>query len=1173
MGDDDPIRHLRLARGDGRGLHLRTTSASSSRPPPTTCGPKYGDAPVAVVVGYDTRFLSDRYALEAAKILARNEIQVLLSDRDAPSQALAWQIIKRQCQGGINFTASFNPPRYNGLKFNAATGAPALPAVTDAIEEEVRRLMPGLLPPCRARAGRERLPHRSPGRLPGLPPGQDRFRGHARGRPQDRRRSPLRDQPRVPRRDPRGERRRGRGPPRLRRPLLRRGQPVLHRGEPGRAQGPRRPRPGATSAWPRTPTGTASASSTRRAGSSTPTSSWRCSSTTSSGSRAGAAASPARSPRPISSTASPARYDLPLTKTKVGFKYMAELFLQGQILFGGEESACIAVKDHLPEKDGIFAGLLVAEMIAATGRSLGDLARGPVQGVRGDDQRPAHAAPDPGAGQEAQGPRPGSAGEARAPQGRRRRDARRPQARFRSATAGSSSGQSGTEPLIRCYAEAENLRRGRGPPEEGAGGGPVKKKIVVLAVACRAPDHGRHRVLRQEGRDGPPPGPPDAGRPGRDGSGTSRPGRPGSRPRSSGSRPIPGPSRRRPGRSSGSPRPAKRSSSIPPRPSRSRCPGPPGLDDSRKSGPCSRASIPPSAGPSCTATGPLLIVAGAGTGKTKVITHRIARLIAAKAARPDEILALTFTEKAAGEMEARVDVLVPYTSSFAEISTFNSFGERVLRDYALDAGYRPDFRLLADVDQAIFFRENLFRLPLDYYRPLGQPTRHIQEVLEAIRRLKQEDVRPEDYVRYAEELAKRAAGESEKETARKHLEIARVFAAYQIAPADRGPDRFRGPGHARRRPPPAPPGRPRRAPAPLPLHPRRRVPGHELRPVRAPQDAGRRAPQPDRRRRRRPEHLPLPRRLPQQHPRVRGGLSRGGADRPDAELPLDPVHPRRLVPPHPAQRPEPARVQGQGRQAAQGGRRAAGASPSTCWTFDTLPHEADAVADRVLELRGRGAAWRDIAVLVRRNADADPYLRSFNIKQIPFRFSGSRGLYQQEEIKVVVAFIRALTDFENSRDLFYLALSDVYKAGPYDLSRIAGHADKKNLSLHDVFKAIAEGASPVEIAAETAETVKRIFADIRAFSELAGDAERRRRRLRLPRADGLPQVPGRADDPRSPRSGSRTSGSSSTRSGASRTWSRTIPSARSPAISTCSARSATIPPPRRRSSTRTRSTS
>ena len=177
--------------------------------------------------------------------------------------------------------------------------------------------------------------------------------------------------------------------------------------------------------------------------------------------------------------------------------------------------------------------------------------------------------------------------------------------------------------------------------------------------------------------------------------------------------------------------------------------------------------------------GPLLIIAGAGTGKTKVITHRIARLIASKAARPNEILAVTFTEKAASEMEGRVDVLVPYTSSFAEISTFNSFGERILRDHALDIGYRTDFRLLDDVEQAVFFRENLFRLPLDYYRPLGQPTRHIQEVLEAIRKLKQEDVRPGDYVRHAEELGRRAGTEAEKEAARKHLEVARVFAAYQ----------------------------------------------------------------------------------------------------------------------------------------------------------------------------------------------------------------------------------------------------------------------------------------------------------------------------------------------------------------------------------------------------------
>jgi phosphoglucomutase len=66
-------------------------------------------------------------------------------------------------------------------------------------------------------------------------------------------------------------------------------------------------------------------------------------------------------------------YDLPLYKTPVGFKYLADLYLKKQIIFGGEESACMAIKDHLPEKDGIFAGLLVAEMVASSGKNLKEL--------------------------------------------------------------------------------------------------------------------------------------------------------------------------------------------------------------------------------------------------------------------------------------------------------------------------------------------------------------------------------------------------------------------------------------------------------------------------------------------------------------------------------------------------------------------------------------------------------------------------------------------------------------------------------------------------------------------------------------------------------------------------------------------------------------------------------
>ena len=81
--------------------------------------------------------------------------------------------------------------------------------------------------------------------------------------------------------------------------------------------------------------------------------------------------------------------------------------------------------------------------------------------------------------------------------------------------------------------------------------------------------------------------------------------------------------------------------------------------------------------------GPLLVVAGAGTGKTQVITRRIAWLIATRRAKPSEILALTFTDKAAAEMAVRVDQLVPYGYTDTSIATFHAFGDRLIREYAL----------------------------------------------------------------------------------------------------------------------------------------------------------------------------------------------------------------------------------------------------------------------------------------------------------------------------------------------------------------------------------------------------------------------------------------------------------------------------------------------------------
>ena len=157
--------------------------------------------------------------------------------------------------------------------------------------------------------------------------------------------------------------------------------------------------------------------------------------------------------------------------------------------------------------------------------------------------------------------------------------------------------------------------------------------------------------------------------------------------------------------------------------------------------------------------GPLLIVAGAGTGKTTVITRRIGWLIASKKALPSEILALTFTDKAAGEMEERVDELVPYGFVDTWISTFHAFGDRILRDHALDLGLTTDFRVLSKPEQVIFMQDNLEAFDLRYFSPLGNPTKHIDALLGHFSKLKDEVISPAEYLEYASSLSSRAPAE------------------------------------------------------------------------------------------------------------------------------------------------------------------------------------------------------------------------------------------------------------------------------------------------------------------------------------------------------------------------------------------------------------------------------
>lgn len=180
--------------------------------------------------------------------------------------------------------------------------------------------------------------------------------------------------------------------------------------------------------------------------------------------------------------------------------------------------------------------------------------------------------------------------------------------------------------------------------------------------------------------------------------------------------------------------------------------------------------------------GPLLIVAGAGTGKTAVIARRIAWLIETGRARPEEILALTFTEKAAAELEERVDRLLPIGYVDLWALTFHGFGERVLRERGIDIGLSPDAKLLNETGAWLTVRDRLKDFGLDYYKPHGDPARFIHDLLGHFSRAKDEIVSPAEYRAYAEDLPEdppspdRSGGAGEK---KRVLEVAGAYEAYE----------------------------------------------------------------------------------------------------------------------------------------------------------------------------------------------------------------------------------------------------------------------------------------------------------------------------------------------------------------------------------------------------------
>lgn len=177
--------------------------------------------------------------------------------------------------------------------------------------------------------------------------------------------------------------------------------------------------------------------------------------------------------------------------------------------------------------------------------------------------------------------------------------------------------------------------------------------------------------------------------------------------------------------------------------------------------------------------GPILVVAGAGTGKTQVITRRIAYLALKRKVAAEQILALTFTERAAREMEERLDVLLPYGLTGARVMTFNAFGDDLLRRFGIEIGLDPGFRVMSQNQQLVFMHDHLDDFKLDYYAPLGHPTEFLADLARYFGRLKEELVEPEHYLGWAKAGLKAATGDAERLEAAKQLELAQAFTSYQ----------------------------------------------------------------------------------------------------------------------------------------------------------------------------------------------------------------------------------------------------------------------------------------------------------------------------------------------------------------------------------------------------------
>lgn len=335
-----------------------------------------GEQDKGVIIGCDTRFMGQRFAQEAARVFAGAGIKAYLCERDTPTPVISFEILRRGAAGAVNFTASHNPPEYNGVKFSPSWGGPALPETTKDIERRANEMLgevcykevqldaalrngmveridprPAYLADLETKVDFDAI--RSIGKL-----GVDTLYGTGRGY--------------------------------LDEPLKKHGisySIINDYADPYFGGHPPEPAekhiPDFISLVKGDPA--------IRLGIATDGDADRFGILDADGSyiepnyiiallldylirvrkmEGGVARSVATS-HLIDAVAK--KHGVPVYETPVGFKYIGELISQDKLVIGGEESAGLTIRGHVPEKDGILACFLVAEMVAREGKTVREL--------------------------------------------------------------------------------------------------------------------------------------------------------------------------------------------------------------------------------------------------------------------------------------------------------------------------------------------------------------------------------------------------------------------------------------------------------------------------------------------------------------------------------------------------------------------------------------------------------------------------------------------------------------------------------------------------------------------------------------------------------------------------------------------------------------------------------